>query len=44
MMTRGGKKIMLSLIASPIFDDEGKVSGGIGVFRDISRDVQEAFR
>jgi PAS domain S-box-containing protein len=36
LTSHSGKKSMLSLIVSPIFAQEGNVSGVIGIFRDIS--------
>lgn len=36
LTSRSGKKVALSLMVSPIFNDQSQISGLIGVFRDIS--------
>ncbi len=38
--TQGGRKVDISLTASPIFDDKGQVTGGIALFRDISAEQE----
>ena len=38
MTTRAGRKIQLNLSISPIAGSDGKVTGAIGLFRDISRE------
>lgn len=40
METKGGKKISITLSLSPLYDTEHKVSGGIGLFRDISAEKE----
>jgi signal transduction histidine kinase len=40
MLTRGGKKYELSISISPIYNAEQKVTGAIGVFRDISKEKE----
>jgi len=37
LLNKSGKKLTLSLVASPIFDEQKRLSGGIIVFRDISQ-------
>lgn len=36
LATKAGKKLGLSLIVSPLLDSTGKITGGVGVFRDIT--------
>jgi PAS domain S-box-containing protein len=38
MNTKGGHKVALSISVSPIYDNNHRVSGGIAVFRDISKE------
>ena len=35
LLTRGGKRIAVDRIAAPIYDEDGHISGGVLVFRDI---------
>jgi PAS domain S-box-containing protein len=42
LTTKTGKRVMLSIIVSPLFEAEGKPAvGAIGVFRDITQEKQE---
>lgn len=40
MTTRSGRKVMLNISVSPMFTPEGKPSGAIALFRDISREKE----
>lgn len=42
LLNRDRRKLQLSLVVSPIFSNTGKVSGAIGVFRDISEEKAAA--
>lgn len=41
LMTKSGKKILISLVVSPVADTTGQASGVIAVFRDITREKEE---
>ncbi len=38
VLTRSGRKIQVNLSVSPITDNDGELTGAIGLFRDISRE------
>lgn len=40
LLTKSGKTIAISLVISPILDDQGGVSGAVSVFRDVSQERQ----
>lgn len=40
IMSRSGRKLALSLTVSPIYDDQQNITGGIGLFRDITQEKE----
>ena len=41
IQTKSGKTVAINLVISPLLDDAKKVTGAIGVFRDVSQERQE---
>ncbi len=41
LVTKSGKKLLVSLVVSPVIGRDGQASGAIAVFRDITREKQE---
>lgn len=45
LKTKGGKTVAISLIVSPVLDEEGTATGSVvGVFRDVTREKEEEER
>jgi PAS domain S-box-containing protein len=41
ILTKSGKTIAVSLVVSPLLDDQKAVTGAVGIFRDVSQERQE---
>jgi PAS domain S-box-containing protein len=41
ILTKSGKMITMSLVVSPLLDEQKNVTGAVGIFRDVSQERQE---